>query len=167
MRLIITILVLVTGLLSGYILGLDQGTGPTLPPVVEVVIIQPPITPPVDPITLLIAEYARETGLEPGLLAAVIQKESGGDSLAVNPLDPSYGLGQVMPYWWRYVFIDECGSEATPVTLLDPRVNVCYTAYILSHFVEKYGYSRGIDAYNNGRGSDLGYSASVLTLMGG
>lgn len=119
------------------------------------------------PAELLIAKYAAKTGVSRNVLAAVIQVESGGDSLAVNPDDPSYGLGQVMPYWWRYAFVKQCGGEATPETLMDPELNICYSAHILKHFQSVYGYTAGIDAYNNGHGAARGYSDAVLDLVGG
>ena len=111
---------------------------------------------------LLITKYAARLGLDRRVLRAVIAHESGFDTLAYNPDDPSYGLGQVMPKYWQYAFITQCGAEATPETLMDPEINVCYSAYILRHFMDVYGPVAGVDAYNNGTGASRGYSDKVL-----
>lgn len=120
------------------------------------------VTPPLD---ILIGIHARRVGLDPRLLRAVIAVESAFDSLAFNPNDPSYGLGQVMPYHWRHAYTKACGSEATPETLMDPEINLCYSAHILRYFIDVYGPVAGIDAYNNGTGSSRGYSDAVLGEM--
>jgi len=118
-------------------------------------------------VDLLIAKYAAIARVESRILRAVIAQESGFVTNAYNPDDPSYGLGQVMPKYWRYGFIEQCGSEATPKTLMDAETNVCYAAHILRHFQDKYGPVAGIDAYNNGHGAARGYSDRVLELAGG
>ena len=118
-----------------------------------------------DRVDLLVTQQAARLRLDRRLLHAVIQHESGFDSLAYNPNDPSYGLGQVMPLYWRYSFVEQCGSEATPETLMRPAVNICYSAHILRHFIDKYGRVAGIDAYNNGNGRSRGYSNAILGAM--
>jgi soluble lytic murein transglycosylase-like protein len=113
----------------------------------------------------LIRINASRAGIDPELLAAVIQHESGGDSLAINHDDPSYGLGQVMPLWWQYTFVEQCGAEATPETLLRADINVCYTAQILALAQARFGnQSSTLSYYNTGtphRGIENGYVASV------
>ena len=111
---------------------------------------------------LIITKHAGRLGLDRQVLRAVIAHESGFITDAYNPDDPSYGLGQVMPKYWRYAFIAQCGAEATPETLMDPEVNVCYSAHILRHFMDEYGPVAGVDAYNNGSGESRGYSDRVL-----
>ena len=117
----------------------------------------------------VISEEAARAGIDPRLLAAVIEHESGGDSLAVNLRDPAYGLGQVMPRWWGMVFVSECGGEATPDSLLTTRLNVCYTAHILALAQDTYG-SRDmvLSYYNTGtphRGIENGYVAAVTARI--
>lgn len=114
------------------------------------------------PLDLIITKHAVRLGLDRRVLRAVIAHESGFITDAYNPHDPSYGLGQVMPKYWRYAFIAQCGAEATPETLMDPEVNVCYSAHILRHFMDEYGPIAGVDAYNNGSGESRGYSDRVL-----
>lgn len=113
-------------------------------------------------IDMIIQRYSRLLGLNSKLLRAVIAHESGFVTDAYNPDDPSYGLGQVMPKFWRYAFVAQCGSEATPETLMDPKINICYSAHILRHFMDEYGPIAGVDAYNNGTGESRGYSDTVL-----
>lgn len=120
---------------------------------------------PEERMTQLIRINASKAGIDPDLLAAVIQHESGGDSLAVNHSDPAYGLGQVMPRWWGKVFTEECGVEATPETLLRADVNICYTAQILALATARYGaQDHALSYYNTGtphRGIENGYVAAV------
>ena len=117
----------------------------------------------------VIAEEANRAGIDPQLLAAVVQHESGGDSLAINHIDPAYGLGQVMPKWWRTVFVEECGTEATPTSLLVARTNLCYTAHILAFAQDRFG-SRDmvLSYYNTGtphRGITNGYVDAVVSRL--
>lgn len=114
------------------------------------------------PLDLLITKHAASLGLDRRVLRSLINYESGFIVDAYNPDDPSYGLGQVMPKYWRYVYIEQCGSEATPETLMDPEINICYSAHILRYFIDRYGPVAGVDAYNNGTGASRGYSTRVL-----
>lgn len=118
-------------------------------------------------LTRIIEEEAARAGIDPALLAAVIQHESGGDSLAVNKTDPAYGLGQVMPLWWETVFVQECGAPATPVSLLVARTNVCYTAHILALAHKRFQTTEAaLSYYNTGsphKGITNGYVRAVLT----
>ena len=131
----------------------------------------PPFQPAFPPLSLahVIAEEADRAGIDPRLLAAVIQHESGGDSLAINQDDPAYGLGQVMPRWWGTVFVDECGGEATPVSLLESRLNICYTAHILALAQDRFGTrDMVLSYYNTGtphRGITNGYVDSVMSHL--
>ena len=111
---------------------------------------------------LLLARYSAKLRLNHRVLTAVIAHESGFVVDAYNAADPSYGLGQVMPRFWRHAFVTQCGSEATPTTLMDPAVNICYSAHILRHYIDAYGPVAGIDAYNNGTGQARGYSEHIL-----
>lgn len=110
----------------------------------------------------VIGRYAAQAGVEPDLLLAVITQESGLDSLAFNPDDPSYGIGQVMPKWWRYSFVRQCGAEATAENLMRLDVGMCYTAHILSRLIDRHGLRAGLNAYNNSRGR---YANEVLEEM--
>lgn len=86
----------------------------------------------------LIIHYSEQAGIPDSMVKAVIEQESGGDPAAINHADPSYGLGQIMPRWWRHAFVEECGDEATPETLMRDDLNICYTAHILGYLNERY-----------------------------
>lgn len=125
-----------------------------------------PTVPYIDWLPKMVKEEAKRAGVDSQILWAVVQHESGGDPHAVNPDDPSYGLGQVMPRWWRYVFVRQCGNKATPETLMDPRLNLCYTAHILAYAQRRYSGDRSsmISYYNTGdphRGRYNGYNRAV------
>ena len=118
----------------------------------------------------VIAEEAERAGIDPRLLAAVVQHESGGDSLAINHADPAYGLGQVMPLWWRSVFVQECGEEATSVSLMRARLNLCYTAHILALASDRFDGDQAsiLSYYNTGtphRGITNGYVDAVVSRL--
>lgn len=113
---------------------------------------------------LLFHRYGRKVQVDPRLLAAVVYYESGFDPTAYNPADPSWGLGQVMPRYWRYTFVRQCGAEATAKTLMDPEIAICYSAHIFAHYYKQHKNDplAGITAYNNGTGHRNGYAQQVL-----
>lgn len=108
-------------------------------------------------------EYGEDAGVDPVTLMAMSALESEFNPRAYNPADPSYGLMAVMPRYWRNSFVRECGERATPETLRDPRVGICYGAYIAAHFARQHRDEiRKITAYNNGSGQPNGYARVVL-----
>lgn len=108
--------------------------------------------------------YGMALELDPWLLAAIAYQESRFNPNAYNPSDPSWGLMQVMPKFWGYAFVSECGSPATPQTLLDPEVAICYGAHVYAHYRSRHpdNHIAGITAYNNGSGRPNGYADQVL-----
>lgn len=111
----------------------------------------------------MVVERATELNLPDGFVERVIWHESQWDSAAVNASDPSYGLGQVMPRYWRHAFVTECGEEATSRTLMRAELNICYTAHILAHYMRIHGNERkALNAYNNGTGRESTYADKVL-----
>lgn len=102
--------------------------------------------------------YGRKAGVDPILLASIAYQESRFNPRAYNPNDPSWGLMQVVPRFWRYGFVSECGAEATKETLYEPRVSICYGAHIAAYFGATYiTLPRNVTAYNNGSGRPNGY----------
>lgn len=117
----------------------------------------------------LYAFYGQRYQVDALLLKAIAQVESGEDPEAINPGDPSYGLGQVL-----CVTDDPNGRcrnelpavsdfrDATPVKLLDPDFNCRIYSQILAWNIRHYhgDVSRAIVGYNNwaaaerGRGPD-------------
>ena len=111
----------------------------------------------------MVDDQSRDLGLRPEVLGALIYQESRWDSTAINHADPAYGLGQVMPKYWRDTFVNQCGVQATPTTLMRVSTNICYTAHILAHFVSVHGNIHdALNAYNNGTGRDSSYAERVL-----
>lgn len=96
----------------------------------------------------LVAPMARQAGLEPALVLAVIQQESGGDPNAVSRAGAS-GLMQLMPGTFRAYVPDGL--------IFDPRQNVFAGIYYLR---DSLWYHRGDDAwalagYNSGINGSL------------
>jgi len=94
----------------------------------------------------LIRRYSKLHSLDPCLVAAVIKKESDFDPNAVNPNDPSYGLGQIT--------LPTAGQFRVGVTkamLFLPEVNIeimCqFIAWLRAQGVPLPG---AISAYNTG-----------------
>lgn len=95
-------------------------------------------------------------GVEPALVKAIAIIESSENPDAINPSDPSYGLMQVL-----------CASDGpnslcknrlpaipmfatmTPEKLLNPIENVTIGAQILAWNINKFGFLKGIAAYNS------------------
>lgn len=107
--------------------------------------------------------YGEDAGVDPITLVAMAAYESEFNPRATNPNDPSYGLLAIMPRFWKDSFVRECGTRATPSTLTNPRVNICYGAYIAAYFAQEHeNIGRQITAYNNGTGIPNGYAKVVL-----
>ena len=90
----------------------------------------------------LIEQAAKKYGLDPSILAGLIQFESGGNPSAVNKDSGATGLGQVMPR--------EAGFSGRPSRqeLLDPATNIEWSARILADGIKRYGtVEQGLAAY--------------------
>ena len=95
-----------------------------------------PTASPVGGVTGLlpqIREAAGQHGLDPSLLAGVVDFESGGNPGAINKSSGATGLGQVMPR--------EAGFPDRPTRqqLLDPGTNLDWAARILKGGLDRYG----------------------------
>jgi len=123
------------------------------------------------PFRSLIVKYSVKNGLDPCLVAAVIQKESSFNPSAVNPGDPSFGLGQLKLETAR-----QFEPEVTRDDLFNPETNIRLMCRFLA-WLKKNGvpYPEGIHAYNVGlQGYRSGhtpnppnYSQIVISYMGG
>ena len=94
-------------------------------------------------------------GVDPLLLRAIAQVESGEDPKAINPADPSYGLMQVL---CRSSGLDSpctntfnvVGWEGmTPARLLTARSNLDIAAQILKYNLGRFGLTKAIAVYND------------------
>lgn len=89
----------------------------------------------------LVVRAAREAGLDPALVAAVIYVESRFDPAAVSS-DGAVGLMQIKP----------STAGLTANELLDPAVNLRAGTAHLAHLIREYGdVERALAAYNMGR----------------
>jgi soluble lytic murein transglycosylase len=101
-----------------------------------------------------IVRESRRNGLDPALVAAVIQVESRFDPLAVSPVG-AMGLMQLMPPTARWLLEKREGpAQIRPAQLFNPILNVelgtGYLAQLMSRFDGDL--TRALIAYNAGPG---------------
>lgn len=109
---------------------------------------------PRDRITLAetIVREARAQGLEPHLVAAVIEVESAGHVQAVSHVG-ALGLMQILPATGRELAQKHGVPWSGPSTLFDPAINVKLGAAYLRELTNRYGdVSIALAAYNWGPG---------------
>ena len=119
----------------------------------------------------MIQDAARAAGVSASQVAAIVYIESRGNPNAVNPNDPSYGLGQVMlPTARAYA---NTADPITPDTLVrDPALNLKCASRYLADLQRKYSarfvFAEWAQAYNVGEtrfnkgGRNPGYGAKVF-----
>ncbi len=102
---------------------------------------------------------ATRSNLNPDLVLALIEVESGFTRFALSPVGAS-GLMQVMPFWKNLI-----GSPKD--SLFDIRTNLRYGCIILRHYldIEKDNIGRGLARYNGSLG-ETNYPQMVLGLWG-
>jgi soluble lytic murein transglycosylase len=97
--------------------------------------------------------HARENGLDPALLAAVIYQESKFDAGAESN-SGAIGLMQLTPATAHGIAIRTGGSRFQTQDLLDPEINIRYGSWYLANLFRKYGNERLVlAAYNAGQGN--------------
>jgi peptidoglycan lytic transglycosylase len=98
--------------------------------------------------------HARENGLDPALLAAVIYQESKFDAAAHSSAG-AIGLMQLTPRTAQGIAVRTGGSRFRVGDLLNPEINIRYGAWYLGHLEQKYdGNERlALAAYNAGQGN--------------
>jgi len=85
------------------------------------------------------------------ILTALIVVESNADHKAVSRKG-ALGLTQIMPEIWEY----------EPEELIDPYKNIEAGASILKYYIQRYGLTEGLRAYNSGSKRLRSKDASVL-----
>ncbi len=108
--------------------------------------------------------YGRVTGVEPRLLAAIAMQESAWNPRARSHVGAT-GLMQVMPRPWRNGYVRQCGGQATPESMRNPRLNICYGAHIFAFFrsAARGDTHRSLRGYNSGfRFARNGYDHHVM-----
>jgi soluble lytic murein transglycosylase len=97
--------------------------------------------------------HARENGLDPALLAAVIYQESKFDAGAESR-SGAIGLMQLTPATAHGIALRTGGSKFQTSDLLDPEINIRYGAWYLGNLFHKYRNERLVlAAYNAGQGN--------------
>lgn len=105
-----------------------------------------------------IARVAKQYHLDPYMVAAMVQTESGYDPRAVSPAG-AVGLMQLMPDTATWITGLESWKGSDAPVLTDPDENLelgaCYLAFLLEHFG---GHTRpALAAYNAGQGTVVGW----------
>jgi len=101
----------------------------------------------------IVRGHARNYGIDPALLAAVIYQESKFDPGARSG-SGAVGLMQLRPATARGIAIRTGGSAFQVSDLTNPEINVRYGCWYLRHLYRKYGDWRLVlAAYNAGQGN--------------
>jgi peptidoglycan lytic transglycosylase len=101
----------------------------------------------------IVRTHARNYGLEPALLAAVIYQESKFDASA-HSKSGAVGLMQLTPSTARGIAIRTGGSTFRVSDLTNPELNIRYGSWYLEHLFQKYRDERLVlAAYNAGPGN--------------
>jgi soluble lytic murein transglycosylase len=97
--------------------------------------------------------HAREHGLDPALMAAVIYQESKFDPGAKSS-SGAIGLMQLTPSTAHGIAVRTHGSAFHTQDLYDPEINIRYGAWYLHNLFGKYGSEELVlAAYNAGQGN--------------
>jgi len=97
--------------------------------------------------------HARQNGIDPALLAAIIYQESKFDARAESR-SGAIGLMQLTPATAHGIAIRTGGSQFETSDLLNPEINIRYGSWYLANLFRKYGDERLVlAAYNAGQGN--------------
>lgn len=117
----------------------------------------------------LIRKNARQYGLDPTLIAAMILQESGGDAQAYS-YNGAVGLMQIMPRDGAAAAFQcingPCFANRPSIDeLLDPAFNIAYGAQMLAGLIERYGSVREALAAYGPTGVGYYYADIVLGIQ--
>ena len=97
--------------------------------------------------------HARQYGIDPALLAAVIYQESKFDARAESR-SGALGLMQLTPATAHGIAVRTGGSQFETSDLLNPEINIRYGSWYLANLFRKYRDERLVlAAYNAGQGN--------------
>jgi soluble lytic murein transglycosylase len=102
----------------------------------------------------IIRQQAREKGLDPALVAAVIYAESHFRDGQTSPAG-ALGLMQLTPETARYIARKSGGTAFVVGDLATPQVNIAYGTYYLRYLLRRYEGNEAfaLAAYNAGEGN--------------
>jgi soluble lytic murein transglycosylase len=105
----------------------------------------------------IIRQQARDKGLDPALIAAVIYTESRFRDQTSNA--GAKGLMQLMPRTADYIARKSGGTAFVQGDLATPQVNISYGSWYLRYLLDKYGGNTilALAAYNAGEGKVDGW----------
>jgi soluble lytic murein transglycosylase len=105
----------------------------------------------------IIRQQAREKGLDPALIAAVIYTESRFRDQTSDA--GAKGLMQLMPRTADYIARKSGGTAFEQGDLATPQVNISYGCWYLRYLLDKYGGNKilALAAYNAGEGKVDGW----------
>jgi peptidoglycan lytic transglycosylase len=101
----------------------------------------------------IIRQQAREKGIDPALIAAIIYEESKFVDQTSHA--GARGLMQITPGTARFIARDSGGTRFTQADLATPQVNISYGAYYLRYLLRRYDQNTvlALAAYNGGEGN--------------
>jgi soluble lytic murein transglycosylase len=99
----------------------------------------------------IVRTHAAQDGLDPALLAAVIEQESKFRP-AARSSSGAIGLMQLLPSTAKGIAVHTGGTRFVVSDLYNPEINVRYGAWYLRHLLDKYHDEReALAAYNAGQ----------------
>jgi soluble lytic murein transglycosylase len=112
----------------------------------------------------IIRQQARDKGLDPALVAAVIYAESHFRDGQTSPAG-ALGLMQITPETARYIARKSGGTAFVVGDLATPQVNIAYGTYYLRYLLRRYDGNEAVAlaAYNAGEGNVDRWIASART----
>ena len=98
----------------------------------------------------IIRQQAREKGLNPALIAAVIFQESKFEDRTSSA--GALGMMQLLPDTAHFIATKTGGVRFTTADLSTPQINIAYGSWYLRYMIDRYGGNRtlAIAAYNAG-----------------
>jgi soluble lytic murein transglycosylase len=101
----------------------------------------------------IVREQAKDKGIDPALVAAVIYQESKFDATARSS-SGAVGLMQVQPRTAEGIALRTGGTAFRVSDLTDPEINIRYGSWYLQNLFAKYRDERlALAAYNAGQGN--------------
>ena len=114
----------------------------------------------------IIRQQAREKGLDPALIAAVIYVESRFIPGRTSPAGAE-GLMQITPETARDIARRSGGTSFTVEDLATPQINISYGSYLLRELLDRYDgdLAAALAAYNAGPGNADRWGGSSLKVQ--
>jgi soluble lytic murein transglycosylase len=101
----------------------------------------------------IVRGHAKNHGLDPALLAAVVYVESRFDPNARSAAG-AVGLMQLLPETAKGIALRTGGAQFVVADLRDPEINVRYGSWYLDHLIDRYGDTQtALAAYHAGQGN--------------